>query len=71
MDEVYRGYRIAIKQAGNGWSARITHARGTLLPLAALATAREGPEQCLERGRAMVDRYLAFLAENGIGGKAN
>ncbi|HEY4203540.1 MAG TPA: hypothetical protein VGM35_00890 [Xanthobacteraceae bacterium] len=70
MDEVYRGYRIAIKQDGN-WAARITHVRGTYVPLHARATAAEGPQRCLERARELIDRYLEFLSLNDIGGEPN
>ncbi len=70
MDEFYRGYRIAIKQT-DGWVARITHARGTHIPLNARASAREGAERCLERARDLVDRYVEFLGRNGIDGEPN
>ena len=70
MDDVYRGYRIAVKQH-NGWTARITHVRGTYIPLDARSTEREGPEVCLARARVLVDRYVAFLAENDLNGEPN
>lgn len=70
MDEVYRGYRIAVKQH-NGWTARVTHVRGPYIPLDAHATEKEGAEVCLARARALIDRYVAFLAENGIAGDPN
>ena len=70
MDEFYRGYRIAIKQT-DGWVARITHARGTHIPLSAKATAKEGAERCLARARDLVDRYIEFLGRNGIDGEPN
>jgi hypothetical protein len=68
VDEVYRGYRIAIKQNGD-WTARVTHVRGPYVPLIANATLAEGESRCLERARAMIDRYIAFLEDNGLGGK--
>lgn len=70
MDEFYRGYRIAIKQPER-WVARVTHARGTLISIDAKATAAEGSGRCLERARALVDRYIAFLESNGIDGRPN
>ena len=70
MDEVYRGYRIAVKQH-NGWIARVTHVRGPYIPLDARATEKEGAEACLARARILVDRYIAFLAENGLDGDPN
>ncbi len=70
MDEVYRFYRIAITQA-DGWTARITHVRGTYIPLTARATAAEGPERCLARARQLVDRYIDFLSTNGVDGEPN
>ncbi len=60
MDEVYRGYRIAIKQDG-GWSARVTHVRGPHVQLDAKSTLKEGEAQCLERARRLIDRYISFL----------
>ena len=70
MDEFYCGYRIAIKQA-DGWVARITHARGTHIPLSAKATEKEGAARCLARARELVDRYVEFLGRNGIDGEPN
>ncbi len=70
MDEVYRGYRIAIRQSG-GWTARVTHVRGPYLPLDAKATLAEGEAKCLERARAMIDRYIAFLEQNDLDGEPN
>ena len=70
MEEVYRGYRIAIKQNG-GWTARVTHVRGPYVPLDAKATLAEGEARCLERARAMIDRYIAFLEQNDLGGVPN
>ena len=67
MDEFYRGYRIAVKNV-DGWIARITHSRGTHIPLNAKSSAREGPEKCLDRARDLVDRYVEFLGRNGIDG---
>jgi hypothetical protein len=68
VDEVYRGYRIALKQTDR-WVARITHVRGTHIPLDAQATLAEGAEHCLARARELVDRYVAFLSQNGIDGE--
>lgn len=70
MDEVYRGYRIAIRQNG-GFSARVTHVRGPYVPLDARASLAEGEAKCLERARATIDRYIAFLEQNDIGGEPN
>ena len=64
MDEVYRGYRIAIRQ-GDNWSARITHVRGHVVPGRPQASALEGAEMCLKRARAHVDRYIEFLNRPG------
>jgi hypothetical protein len=66
MDEVYRGYRITIKQA-EAWTARVTHVRGTYVPLHAEAALTEGPQRCLERARLLVDRYVEFLSRNDAG----
>ncbi|WP_417307522.1 hypothetical protein [Devosia sp.] len=60
MDEVYRGYRIAIRQ-DDKWIARITHVRGHVVPGRPQASALEGPEMCLKRARVHVDRYVEFL----------
>lgn len=68
MDELYRGYRIAIKQ-GDGWNARVTHVRGPYVPLDAKATLAEGESKCLERARAQIDRYVAFLEQNQLDGE--
>lgn len=70
MDEVYRGYRIAIKQAGT-WTARITHVRGTLILLSASATLAEGAEHCLAQARARIDQYIGFLEARDSGGPPN
>ena len=70
MDEVYRGYRIAAT-LGDKWTARITHVRGTHIPLNASATLAEGAERCVARARELVDRYIAFLKDNGVGGEPN
>lgn len=70
MDEVYRGYRISIKQNG-GWTARVTHVRGPYIPLSAKATLAEGEGKCLERARAMIDRYVVFIAQNDLDGDPN
>jgi len=67
VDEVYRGYRIALRQTDR-WVARITHVRGTHVPLDAQATLTDGPELCLTRARDLIDRYVAFLSQNGIDG---
>lgn len=70
MDEVYRGYRIAIKQTDR-WSCRVTHARGTHIPLGAAATLDEGQDICLRRARELIDRYIEFLNSNGMGEPSN
>ena len=70
VDEVYRGYRIATKLDG-GWTARITHVRGPYVPLDAKATLAEGEERCVERARAVIDRYVAFLEQNDLDGEPN
>ena len=70
MDEVYRGYRIAIKQNG-GWTARVTHVRGPYVPLDTKATLLEGESKCLDRARALIDRYIAFLEQNNLDGEPN
>ncbi len=66
MDEIYRGYRIAITRRGptEGYSARITRASGPLVPVVAGATALEGEDVCLTRARAALDRWLSFLGED-------
>lgn len=63
MDELYRNYRIAVRQAET-WSARITHVRGPVVPTHATATLEEGSAVCLARARQIVDRYIAFLDRN-------
>ena len=70
VDEVHRGYRIATKLDG-GWTARVTHVRGPYVPLDAKATLKEGEAKCVERARAMIDRYIAFLEQNDLGGEPN
>ena len=70
MDEVYRGYRIAVKRQ-NGWIARVTHVRGPYVPLDARASEHEGASLCLARARALIDRYILFLNENGLDGEPN
>jgi hypothetical protein len=70
VDELYRGYRIAIRQT-DGFVARITHVRGTLVPLDAYATLQEGPVTCVSRARNLIDRYLVFLTENDLDGEPN
>jgi hypothetical protein len=64
VDEFYRGYRIAIKQTDR-WVARITHVRGTYVPLDAEASLEESSAACIERARRLVDRYVEFLDRNG------
>lgn len=61
---MHRGYRIAVRQDGV-WVARITHARGTVMPLSVHASLAEGESVCLARAREAVDRYLAFLESKG------
>jgi hypothetical protein len=70
VDEVYRGYRIATKQDG-GWTARVTHVRGPYVPLHAKASSAEGEARCIERARTLIDRYIAFLKQNDLGGAPN
>ncbi len=70
MDTLYRSYRIALKRDGH-WLARITHVRGTLLPLTATATLKEGADTCRQRAEALIDRYIAFLSQNDIEGEPN
>ena len=70
MDEVYRGYRIAIKLTDR-WRARITHVRGPFVPLDASASLAEGEARCAERSRELIDRYVAFISDNGLAGEAN
>ena len=61
MDEVYRGYRITVKEA-EFWNARITEVRGRVVPLKAKADLLEGADVCVARARAEVDRYITFLS---------
>ncbi|MET0530182.1 MAG: hypothetical protein ABW003_17910 [Microvirga sp.] len=67
MDEVYNGYRIAIRQSGPAWVARISHVRGSLLPITAIASQNEGTAICLERARAAVGRYIRYLDSRATG----
>lgn len=60
MDEIYRGFRIAVKRTGS-WTARITASRGSVIPITAHASDDEGPMVCLVRARDEIDRYLGFL----------
>jgi hypothetical protein len=62
LDEVYRGFRIAISDKRR-WVARITHVRGSLAPFSASSTVEEGQETCGRRAREQIDRYLAFLRD--------
>jgi hypothetical protein len=39
------------------------------VPLDAKATLKEGEAKCVERARAMIDRYIAFLKQNELGGE--
>ena len=68
MDEVYRGYRIAVKQTDQ-WTARITQVRGTYVPLIASADLTEGAELCLARARMLIDKYIDFLDTTRTGGE--
>ena len=68
MEQLYRGYRIAVRQTDR-WIARITHVRGTYVSLDAQASLKEGAEACVTRARDLIDRYVAFLEQSGIGGE--
>ncbi len=68
LDGVYRGCRVTIKAKGAVLKARITHARGTVLPISAEASLQEGAETCLRRAATTLDRYLAFV---GVGSGAD
>jgi hypothetical protein len=70
VDELYRGYRIAIRQTDR-WVARVTHVRGTHMPLDTQAALHEGAGRCLEKARLLVDRYIAFLDDDDIGREPN
>jgi hypothetical protein len=67
VDEVYKGYRIAIKPTECGWCARAQAARGPLVPVKATSSMAEGAEACLVRARTAVDRYIAYLAGEPAG----
>ena len=69
MEDLYRGYRIAVKHELD-WRARVTHVRGHLLAVTARAKTEEGAECCLRRARAEIDRYLAFLDDADGSGDA-
>ena len=62
LEEVYNDHRISIAERDGTWVARIMHVRGTPLALRAVANGAEGAELCLERARAEIDRYAAFLS---------
>ena len=70
MDEVYRGYRIAIRQTDK-FEARVTHVRGPYVPLNATATLAEGEDRCVARARELIDRYVKFLEQNGLSSEPN
>ena len=61
VDEVYRGYRIAVSLKGGRYEARISSVRGPALQERPLATEAEGAEACSQLARAAVDRYISFL----------
>ena len=61
MDDVYRDYRIALRQDGR-WIARITHVRGQLVHLEVNSSLAEGAEVCLVRARQRIDKYIDYLA---------
>lgn len=63
MDEVYRGYRVATKLVTGTWTARVSQARGPVVPVTARATEAEGEAICMARTRAAIDRYIAYLAD--------
>ena len=60
MDEVYRGYRIAVRLRDGTYDARITSVRGQALNARPEAAS---DEVCLRLARAAVDRYVAFLID--------
>jgi len=64
VDEVYHGYRIAIRLRDGRYESRITSVRGPALRERPLAPAEDGVEACRTHARAAVDRYIAFLNKN-------
>jgi hypothetical protein len=64
VDEVYRGYCIAIKQRDDGYVGRITSVRGPALKVQPMASLAEGEETCLLRAREAVDEYITFLCRD-------
>jgi hypothetical protein len=62
LEEIYRGHRISVRQAGAEWEAKIWTVRGQVVPVGAHAGADDGAEICLVRARQAVDRYLAYVA---------
>ena len=63
MDDVYRGYRIAVRLRDGQYEARITSVRGPALSNRPAVSEAEGEEACRQLARSAIDRYVAFLSE--------
>jgi hypothetical protein len=63
VDDVYRGFRIAVRLRDGHYGARITSVRGPALKQRPCATLSEGEAVCRQRAEQAVDRYIAFLKD--------
>lgn len=61
MEHIYRGFRISIREADNGWHARFWRVSGTPVTIKASATQEEGSAVCLERAAMAVDAFIAYV----------
>jgi hypothetical protein len=63
VDEVYRGYRIAIRLIDGHWLARVSEPGGRTAPVTAKVSEQQGELACAELARSRVDKYLAYIGE--------
>jgi hypothetical protein len=61
VEHIYRGYRISIRMAEDGWHAKFWHVNGAPLAISAKATHDEGGAVCLNRAAQAIDRYIAYV----------
>ena len=61
LDDIYRGFRISVRQVDGAWIAKLWTTRGAVSPLTARASAEEGSDVCLRRAQAAIDRYLDYV----------
>ena len=64
VEHIYRGYRISIREESDGFHAKFWRVSGAPVNITARASREEGDGVCLQRAKAAVDKFIAYVGRH-------